>query len=207
MTARKQILTGLTALLLAIAAGILLLPWGIPPAEGVSDVLEFDVSAECSAHADINGPEAIVVLFTPVTSRDAPQLTATLTVPQIGPQTALDHRWGYPESRWHSVLFAGPTVQARFFCQSAVENKTMRVSYYPEANVKIAFGVQPALSVNELDTVNQPTHKSQMDVKSQNGKTSEFSAGVDSINPYYLTFSVPVHAPHDIKTTAQYEFP
>lgn len=207
MKGLHHILTGVTAVMLACASAILLHPWGITPAESASDILEFDVSAECSPHSDVDGPETLAVLFIPATSRDAPQLTATLTLPRLPLQTDLDHRWGYPERGWHSVLFAGPPVQARFFCQVAVENKTMRVSYYPETDVKIAFGLQPSLSNNEIDTVNLPTNKSQMDVKSENGKTSVFSAGLNSVNPYYLTFSVPVHAPHDIKTTAQYEFP
>lgn len=171
-----------------------------------TESIELDVAAECAPHADVAGPSSMSLLFVPVTSRGAPTFTATLYPENLPSQNEVAHRWDFPEKAWHSVVFEGPPITARFFCQTATPKKDLYVSYYPERQVKIAISQSPVPSAQELDTIDTNARRSMVSTSSD-AEGSSYSAGKGTNSQYWLTFSIPVHSDHDIKTTVKYEFP
>lgn len=178
-----------------------------PVTAGALETLEFDASADCYPEADVNGPEALSVLFRPTTSRiEAAGFTASLSVSGELIQEAAGHRWDFPEEGWHSVFFEGPTITARFFCQESAPTKNLYISYQPEQDVKISLSQNQSLATSELDSMYSNVKKSLVTVI-PNGNDAFYSAGRGTQSPYWLTFSAPVHSSHDINTTVKYEFP
>lgn len=175
--------------------------------QAASTDLEFDVSADCNPHVDIDGPEFIAVLFFPVTSRSGVgQLSATLFSQGNDPQASTAQSWDFPQQGWHSVLFPGPPVQARFFCQNALPTRNLAVTYDRSSDAKISLSQTPTISTRELEQTGLVS-TAILSVPHDDEQTTFHSAGEGTNTPYWLTFSLPVHSKHNIETTVKYTFP
>jgi hypothetical protein len=150
----------------------------------------------------------MVVLFLPMTSRSqVGQLSATLYSQGTNPQDSIAQAWDSPQKNWHSVLFAGPLVKARFFCQDISPSKNLNITYDRNSGSQISMSQTPTISKQELLQTGSVQQKNTLTLFPDSTESSFYSAGENSQTPYWLTFSLPVHSPHDIKTTIKYSFP
>lgn len=192
--------------ILIFIQGYLLIDQGTAPVYGTTENLDFDVSANCSPHVDIESYDALTIRFVSKSLREGPQMTAFLYAPQFPTESSLNQKWDFPLKQWHSVLFEGLPVTARFYCQESEETKDLHLSYYKDQEVKISLSQEATLSSRELDAINMAGKRSFIAVHADSSKKEVYTAGKGTEHPYWLTFSIPVHSPHEIKTQLQYEF-
>lgn len=184
----------------------LLLPYMTPAVLGVTEVVEWDIKARCLPHVSIESHDSFTVSFSHQSTSETVIVSAQLSTPGLPTAQAIDHRWGFPQHAWHSVLFSGPLVTAKFFCQDYAEEKKLHLSYYPKTDLKLSLSSRQELSDQELDTIDATGKKSFVAVRIKEDGSESFQAGQLTENPYYLTFSVPVHSRHDIDTILKYQF-
>lgn len=169
--------------------------------------LEWDVSAYCAPHVDVNSSANITVTILPKTTVSGTEVSAYMNLPDAPTQNAISHTWEYPNKGWHALLFVGPTVKGTFYCQDqTVSNKSLHVSYLPDQNTKIFLSSEEALSKTELDTIGSSSKMSSHKIQPDSEQLETFSAGLNSPNPYWLTFAFAMHSPHLMKTTLQFQF-
>lgn len=209
---KKTSPTGLDLATLVLSAVLLLtafalLPVYSSPVEGAVADLEWDVSAECAPHTDVQGPQSMSVLFVPTASRDGiGSVSATLYPSGMSSESAIGQAWDFPQHGWHSVLFQGPPVTARFFCQDSQPKRNLAISYDRSTQVSIAASQTEKLSRQELSPISSILPKNTLSILADPDNPF-YSAGAGTNNPYWLTISVPVHSAHEISTTVKYEFP
>lgn len=205
MPANSKILIPLLAAL-CLLNGYTVLRRGLQPVYAVTKILEWDVFASCEPHAQVQSPDSLTVRFVNLSRPSGPQVTAFLSGPGLAIQQSPTHRWNFPEKGWHTVVFAGPPITGRFYCQDAPTTKRLHLSYHRGRDVKIGAGLRPDAPPAELDAINSLARNNLIPVTIRKNKTGEYAAGRDTENPYWLTFSVPVHSSHRIQTRIQYQF-
>lgn len=199
----------LASLLVILLNASVLLPLELSTAHGdpTEADLEFSVSADCDPHANISGPKSMSLVFVSTPSRtQTGQLSATLYSPGLSPQSSTAQSWDFPEQGWHSVLFPGPLVEARFYCQEAPPTRELAITYNRMSEAVIALSQTPTVSQQELEQSGTIKKINTIPMIPDPVEPSFYSAGLDTQAPYWLTFSLPVHSPHDISTTLDYSF-
>lgn len=171
-----------------------------------SDTLEFDVSAQCDSHLQINGPNSLLVSTFFNVMASGTELQAFL-IPDNGvKQEAQTYQWGFSNKNWYAILFAGPKVEAQFYCDPSATVKEMALSYYRGENFKISLGNSEILSNDELDSETTTVKTSKVKLSQDPERDQSYSAGKDTVNPYWLTFSQYMHAPKRMETAVKYNF-
>lgn len=175
------------------------------PAEASSDKIEWEVSALCRPHAEVIHPSVLSVRFMPVSTVSGVSLNASLSIDGADERISLDNRFGLPRKGWISSRFEGPPVKARYFCQESPPAKNLRLSYMPRSDMQVSLNRDNSWGMTELDRIDNPSPKTVIEVK-QSAKGSEsYMAGRGSAQPYWLTFSMPVHSNAVFRTTLRYE--
>ena len=176
-------------------------------AQNTEELLDFSVEAKCESHSEIGTPEKIGVRFVHQTTAEGlPSFEAFLSTDKPEEMSSIKNSFGFPEKSWISALFAGPPVEAAFYCQPASHPKDLFFIYYPIKGGKVFLSQNEEFSSNELDLIGSPG-KDFLQVNSQGEFKNEYKAGKDSINPYWLQFSVPLHSRDDLTTVIRYRFP
>jgi hypothetical protein len=169
----------------------------------------WDTFANCEPHVTIDGPESFKVRFAPGanTRVGVPEITGFLSAPGIETQEAKFHNWDAPQKGWHSLVFIGPTVKANYYCDISSPTKKLQLSYNRVKNLHVSVSDQAHVSSHELPTIQTQIKKyGGVTVKPENNNPYTFQAGTDTKTPYWLTFSVPIHSPHNVSTKIRYEF-
>lgn len=171
-----------------------------------SDALDFDVSARCDSHIQVTGPHSLLVATVFNVTASGTELQAFLTPDNGVKEEAETYQWGFSDKNWYAILFAGPKVEAQFYCDPSATVKEMDMSYYRGENFKISLGNSKILSNNELDSITATTKTSKIRLSQDPERDQSYSAGKDTLNPYWLTFSQYMHAPERMETTVKYNF-
>lgn len=183
----------------------LLLTFDSSSAQATTESLEWEISALCLPHAEVVHPANLSVRFMPMTTLAGPQLTASLSMDEAYQRISLENRFGLPEEGWISSRFEGPKVEAHYFCQQTSPTKNLHISYTPHIDVQVSLNKENNWEMMELDKMQASSQKTAIEVK-QNGPESEsYVAGEGSLQPYWLTFSMPVHSIGLFTTTLRYE--
>lgn len=185
----------------------ILLTQNFQQAEAALETLEWNVSAYCAPQVDINSSTDLTVTVLPKTQVSGTEISAYLSLTDFPVQNSISHAWDYPTQAWHAVLFIGPPVKGTFYCQDQLTtSKRLHVSYLPDQNTKIFLNSQEAMTKTDMDTIGNDNKKSYHNVHSDSEQMEIFEAGIETLNPYWLTFAFPVHSPHSLKTTLQFQF-
>lgn len=178
--------------------------FGRPISSQSSQASEWEVSAQCLSHSETSGPQGMQVRYMYQTHASGAQLQGFLTVDGGLNLPSSREGWDTPNQGWVSVLFKGPPIQSKLYCQDVLGPKTLHLSYYPHQGSKIYFSPQEMFSNQELDFVDGGAPKSHMTLWPGGEAQNEYLAGAGTPNPYWLQFSVPIHSPHSIETAIRY---
>jgi hypothetical protein len=185
----------------------ILLTQNFQEAEAGTETMEWDVSAFCAPQVDINSSTDLTISVLPKIQISGTEISAYLSLPNFPVQNSISHVWNFPTDAWHAVLFKGPPVVGTFYCQDQFTNsKPLYMGYMPDQNTKIFMSSQEMMGRTEIDTIGENNKKSYHKVMSDSEQMEKFSAGMETANPYWLTFAFPVHSPHSLKTTLQFQF-
>ncbi len=155
--------------------------------------MEWEVSAQCLPHSDLEVPQRAHIRYAYLPSMDAAaQVQAFLSV-DGAPEVALTrYAWGDPSPGWISILFKGPAVRAHSYCQENQNDKLLSLSYSRKENLQVFLSRAGEVSREELNPLDQ-FQRSTLHVPAQGSEHSEYSAGEGTSLPYWLQFSTPIN--------------
>lgn len=195
----NQVLWGTSTLLFFLAA--LLLP---PRWLESRQTLDFDVVAQCLPHSSMKHPKAMRLRFANTSTRQGAVFGAFLSIDDAPELTASTNRWDFPDERWLSVLFEGPTVESELYCQTPDSRKALELSYYPHEKTRIFLARTAEFSHEELAGIDDASG-TVLEMSAEGPYGNRYRAGQGSANPYWLQFSVPVHSQGSVETSIRYE--
>lgn len=168
----------------------------------------FKVYASCDTYIEVDAPNNLQTQYNFVTSRNSPpQLTGTLIQSANESYTTHSFKSDFPGQGWFSVLFEGPPFAINRFCYGNAKTNKVYMSYKPAKNFVMAYSIKPEFSSQEIDKTNSNTNRSLLHLKSEGPNKSRITAGRNSQNPYWLTFSHNYNFHEPISTSLQYTVP
>lgn len=187
---------------------ILNMLFGNPQEAFSQEKIDFDVTAQCLPHSEIQAPQTLQVRFYYQTHRDQlPTLMSSLTVDGILNLSAQIIQWDSPQPSWVSTSFPGPPVKATLYCDDASGPKQIHLSYEKKRNLEILLSLnENPSSAKEIDDLNRMTSQSTLTVQPQGDFHNEYYLGSGSPNGYGLHFAIPIHSSHEIQTQIRFNF-
>lgn len=161
--------------------------------DAASDQMDFEVSAQCLPHSEINIPSFLQMQYGFVGDAQGSVVHSLLrTGSEDIPHMAF--RFGTPQRGWVSMIFPGPAVQANLYCQSSSSTQSFYLSGDRFSRMKLYLSRDGGFSEEELAST-QMTQKTELRVTASGESQNQFRFGHNMENPYWLQFAVPVHEP------------
>lgn len=168
--------------------------------------VEWEMSAQCLPHSDLEVPQRMSVRYSYLPSVDAAaQVQAFLSVDGSPEVASTGYRWAIPSPDWISVIFRGPSARAHLYCQENRSDKLLSLSYSHKETLRIFLSRAGDISQEELNPLDQFS-RSSLQVPAQGNEHSEYSAGEGTSLPYWLQFSTPVNFFSAGETVVKYHF-
>lgn len=184
----KYIITGTLLLVLS-----LFLVRNIQQAESATDSMDFEISASCFPHSEINLPPFLQLQYGVVGKVQGTAVESTLKA-GVENYEQSDFKFGVPEKGWVSVIFPGPIVQAKLYCQNISDTQPFYFSADRFSKMKIFLSRDGAFSEEELASP-QSVQKNELRTVGTGRYKNEFLFGKNTINPYWLQFGLPFSEP------------
>ncbi len=174
---------------LMIVLSVVLLK-NLQEAQTATDSLDFEIAATCSPHSEIKLPESLQLQYGFVGSVQGSAVDSML---KAGTEDyeQVDFKFGLPERGWVSLVFSGPRVEAKLYCQSLAERSSFYLSGDRLSHMKIYLSRDGQFSEEELAS-SDSFKKNELQVIGSGHYKNEFLFGKNSINPYWLQFAIPM---------------
>ena len=169
-------------------------------------VEEIEVNAYCQEHVELSTPESIAVYykFNSNTSGN-PTVDGLVALDETNQIPLSNFSWGETDERWFSLLFAGPPVQATYYCSDFGSTKGLNFTYTPQKNIKMYMSPKKEFSTNEISYLETDT-KSNLRISPEQDKQNLYMAGEKTNNPYWLHISIPIHNNLPVATDIFFQF-
>ena len=177
----------------------------IQQAETATDSLDFEIAANCLPHSEVSLPAFLNLQYGFVGKVQGSSVEASLRAGG-DPYELTEFRFGLPENGWVSMIFPGPVLQAKLYCQNLASTQPFYVSGDRFSKMKIYLSRDGHFSDEEL-ALNQNVQKSVLKAVGDGKYKNEFRLGRDTPNPYWLQFALPMTDALSIQGQLNFEVP
>ena len=177
----------------------------IQRAETATDSLDFEIAANCLPHSEVSLPAFLNLQYGFVGKVQGSSVEASLRAGG-DPYELTEFRFGLPENGWVSMIFPGPVLQTKLYCQNLASTQPFYVSGDRFSKMKIYLSRDGHFSDEEL-ALNQNVQKSVLKAVGDGKYKNEFRLGRDTPNPYWLQFALPMTDALSIQGQLNFEVP
>ena len=111
------------------------------------------------------------------------------------------YRFSFPKQQDLSLLFPGPEVSAKYYCQESPSTRDLIIHVPKQGNVRMAVN-------SSANFGSSPSKKNGQHLKIASSGTfrNTYAAGANTNNPYWLQFILATHKDNNAQLPVQYEF-